>query len=333
MTASPTLIGLGAGLVAAVLFASLANNSALAILLFFLTPLPILLAGIGWGRPAALIAFLTSTALLGAVLSWHLVMIFGLFVGLPGFILSYLMLLHRVVPQSDVDANASAQVEWYPLGWVVAWASVIAGGLIGLGIVLLSGDADTYRKVMRAVFQEPAFRQFQEWAGAPAGPADMERVADRFAFYGLPFLGAASWLLVIVGNLWLAIRSAAISGLLIRPVPDFSRMNYPPFLLPAFLVALLLSLTSGLPGVAGMAFLGAFTYAWVLLGISVLYVLLAGSQLKTLVLTFAYVGLMVLPWLLVPPLTLLGIAEVFLNLRQRFWRSTTPPGNGLGPTH
>lgn len=330
MTASPTLIGLGAGLVAAVLFASLANNSALAILLFYVTPLPVLLAGIGWGRSAALLAFLSSTALLGAVLSWHSALTFALFIGLPGFIMSYLLLLNREVAPAP---GGSAQVEWYPVGWVIAWTSLIAGALVGFGLVLLSGDADSYRKAMRALFQEAAFKQFQELLGAGSQPADMDRVADRFAFYVLPFFGAASWLLVMVANLWLAARSASISGLLIRPVPDFTQIGYPAFFLPAFLAALLLSFASGLPGVVGMAFLGAFTCAWIILGMAVLHVFLAGSQLKALVLTLAYIGLALMPWLLVPPLTLLGIAESFLNLRQRIWRSTTPPGNGLGPTH
>ena len=44
MTASPLIIGIGAGIVAAVLFASQATNTALAMLLFYVTPLPLLLA-------------------------------------------------------------------------------------------------------------------------------------------------------------------------------------------------------------------------------------------------------------------------------------------------
>jgi hypothetical protein len=335
MTASPTLIGLGAGIVAAVLFASLANNSALAFLLFYLTPLPVLLAGIGWGRSAALLAFLTSTALLGVVLSWHSALTFALFVGLPGFILSYLMLLHREVGTAPAGpgGNPATRVEWYPFGWVIAWAAIIAGALVGIGLVLLSGDADTYRKAMRALFQDAAFKQFQELLGAGTSPAEMERIADRFAFYVLPFFGAASWLLVMVANLWLATRSASISGLLLRPVPSFSQITYPPFLLPAFLVALVLSFAPGLSGLAGMAFLGAFTCAWIILGMAVLHVFVAGSPLKLFVLTLAYLGLVLVPWLLAPPLTLLGIADHFLQLRQRIWRSMTPPGNGPGPIH
>ena len=42
------LIGLGAGAAAALLFASVASGSLISILLFYLAPLPILIAALGW---------------------------------------------------------------------------------------------------------------------------------------------------------------------------------------------------------------------------------------------------------------------------------------------
>ena len=98
MTVSPLLIGIGAGLVAATLFASLANNSMLAATLFYLTPLPILLAGIGWGVRAAQIAFVTAALLVAIVLNFTSAIAFSLCIGLPGVVLSYLMLLRREHP-------------------------------------------------------------------------------------------------------------------------------------------------------------------------------------------------------------------------------------------
>src|SRR6476661_7632366 len=49
------LIGAGAGFVSAALFASAATATALAGVLFYLAPLPICLAGLGWGWMAAAI--------------------------------------------------------------------------------------------------------------------------------------------------------------------------------------------------------------------------------------------------------------------------------------
>ncbi len=54
------LVGLGAGAASALLFASVASGSPLSILLFYLAPLPILIAAIGWSHWAALIAALAA---------------------------------------------------------------------------------------------------------------------------------------------------------------------------------------------------------------------------------------------------------------------------------
>src|SRR5262249_43090063 len=50
------LIGLGAGAAAALLFASVVSGSIAAIFLFYLAPLPILIAALGWSHVAGLIA-------------------------------------------------------------------------------------------------------------------------------------------------------------------------------------------------------------------------------------------------------------------------------------
>ena len=58
-------IGIGAGVAAALLFASVTSGSWLSILLFYLAPLPILIAGLGWSHWAALIAALPARSALG----------------------------------------------------------------------------------------------------------------------------------------------------------------------------------------------------------------------------------------------------------------------------
>ena len=44
------LIGIGAGAATALLFASVASGSPLSVLLFYLAPLPILMAALGWSH-------------------------------------------------------------------------------------------------------------------------------------------------------------------------------------------------------------------------------------------------------------------------------------------
>ena len=64
------LIGIGAGAAAALLFASVASGSPLSVPLFYLAPLPILIAAIGWSHWAALIAAVVAAAGLAAVFGW-----------------------------------------------------------------------------------------------------------------------------------------------------------------------------------------------------------------------------------------------------------------------
>src|SRR6266446_765625 len=61
------LIGLSAGAAAALLFASVASGSLLSVLLFYLAPLPILIAALGWSHWAALIAAVVASASLAAI--------------------------------------------------------------------------------------------------------------------------------------------------------------------------------------------------------------------------------------------------------------------------
>ena len=64
------LIGISAGAATALLFASVASGSALSVPLFYLAPLPILIAAMGWSHWAALIAAVVAAAGLAAVFGW-----------------------------------------------------------------------------------------------------------------------------------------------------------------------------------------------------------------------------------------------------------------------
>jgi hypothetical protein len=334
MTVSPHLIGIGAGLVAAALFASLANNSTLAVTLFYLTPLPILLAGIGWGVRAALLAFATAALLVAIILNLTTAVAFSLYIGMPGVMLSHLMLLRRELPpeapESAPNAGAGPTIEWYPLGRIIAWASLMAGGLIALGLAMLGGDGEGYRHAVKAIFDENALKQLQAILGADFGQEQFDRFVERFIRYILPAFAGGFWLLIMLVNLWLAAKSAAISGQLQRPLPSFAGLDYPPLLLVGFAAAAALTFASGLIGLAGTAFLGGISCAYLILGLAVVHIMAAGSQLKLLMLGLLYTGLFLTPWV-APILVLVGLAEPFLQLRRRVMQRPAPPANRAGP--
>src|SRR5205085_5398612 len=84
------LVGLGAGAAAALLFASVASGSIIATLLFYLAPLPILIAALGWSHWAALVAVLSAAGGLAAILGTYFFVAFLVGVGAPAWWLGYL---------------------------------------------------------------------------------------------------------------------------------------------------------------------------------------------------------------------------------------------------
>jgi hypothetical protein len=113
------LIGIGAGAVAALMFAALASGSLLSMALFYLAPLPILIAALGWSHVAAIAAALTGSTALFATFNSVFAVVFLIGVGLPAWWLGYLSLLAR-----PAITNGSEQIEWYPVGRLVLWAAL-----------------------------------------------------------------------------------------------------------------------------------------------------------------------------------------------------------------
>lgn len=330
MTASPHLIGIGAGIVASVLFVSLATNTALAMLLFYVTPLPLLLARLGWGRAAGQLAIVTAITLVGFIISVKSAMFYTLTIALPALVLGHLALLNRVMLPEDPEGRPLSDmppvVEWYPPGHIIAWAAVMAGALIALGLLLLGGGAENYHQAVRKIFQEVFIPQLQN-AGVTIDPARGERWIAFVSRLLLPALMAIAWMFILLLNLWLAARSASISGLLPRPWPSFANLEFPPLMTVGFVASVGLALLPDMPGIMAMSFVGAFGFAYLLLGLIVLHLVVADSPFKPLLLGGLYLAILFVDWgsLVV---AMVGLAEPFLELRQRALKRPAPPKSG-----
>src|SRR5258708_38116921 len=168
------LVGVGAGAASALLFASVASGSILATLLFYLAPLPLLIAALGWKHWAGLVAGFTAAASLGAILGIYFFTAFLIGLALPAWWLSYLSLLAR-----PVAANGSTTLEWYPIGRLVLWAA-----LIGAFLVILAGpnfgiDQESFQAPLRGTVPTGLRgRTPADAAGSPLGP-DTDRLSGR----------------------------------------------------------------------------------------------------------------------------------------------------------
>jgi hypothetical protein len=302
------LIGVGCGLVSALLFFSAARGGAgLGLLLFLLTPLPPLLAGLGWGWLPAAAGALVGALAIALVVAFPLGVGYLVAVGLPAALVAYLAYLSRPSP-SEPEGR-----EWYPLGRLLAALSLYAGALPVLALPWTGGSFDGLKPVA-AELVRAIVSQSGELRDRPPTEQQIEALADLVVAV-TPSAMAVYWLLIMTANLYLAGRIACASEHLGRAWPDLPALAYPagfPILLG---LALLAAFAPGAIGIAGASFTGALVFAY----------LLAGLALAHFV---ARRGARWLPWavyaallLLQPYATILvalaGLVEPMLKIKQR----------------
>jgi Predicted membrane protein (DUF2232) len=308
------LIGIGAGAAAALLFASLASGSLVALVLFYVSPLPILIAGMGWNYVAGLIAALFASASLAVALGGHFALAFMLGMGLPAWWLGYLALLAR-----PADGISPDKLEWYPAGRIVLWTAVLGASAITLAIPYFGTDAQTFHNNLKGGIE--AALGMRTAAGGELQPEKLIDT-DVLAKLAPPMVASLSTVILLI-NTWLAARVAKTSGQLRRPWPDLTAITFPRTAPVLFAVALAGVFLPGLPGIIADVFAAALMMAFAVLGFAVLHVLTRGTSGRPLVLGGVYTAVIIFGWPAII-LALLGLADTALDLRGRVTR-TRPP--------
>ncbi|MET0866560.1 MAG: DUF2232 domain-containing protein [Pseudorhodoplanes sp.] len=311
------LVGLGAGAASALLFASVASGSPLSVVLFYLAPLPILIAAIGWSHWSALIAALAAAIGLAAVFgSFFFLLAFLIGVGLPAWWLGYLALLAR----TDADGH----VEWYPTGRLVLWCAAIAAGLVIIAIPNFGLDEEQFRSGLRRAFE----RILKDQGRGPAGSAldvtsdSGKRLIDVLVTI-MPLAAAVLATVTSSLNLYLAARVVKVSGRFKRPWPDLSDIRFPLTAHLSFAAALFLSFMPGLVGTMGGIVAAALIMAYAILGFSVLHAITRNVGGRSFILSGAYLAVLIIGW---PALamTLLGLADAIFDFRKRAGAAKPP---------
>lgn len=318
---STALVGIGAGLTSALLFASVISGSLIAVVLFYAAALPVMIAAMGWSHRAGLVAAVAGAAVLGVWLGPEAGIAYALGVALPAWVLAYFALLGR--------SDGGTVREWFPVGSLVGLASLLGAGLGLAGALTLGSSYQAYRDGMQGAVE----MLLREQAGIPDGqPLVIPQINDPAAWVRLltaaipPGL-VAFWTLTMLVNLWLGARIAALSGRLARPWPDLRALRLPRWAVPALVGAVALVFLPGFLGLAGTLLLASLTMAFMVLGFSTLHALTLHASARPFLLTGAYLACVILVWLLVA-VALLGLAEQVFHLRARAAaRSGTRPAN------
>jgi uncharacterized protein YybS (DUF2232 family) len=308
------LIGLGAGAAAALLFASVASGVWLSIPLFYLAPLPILIAGLGWSHWAALIAAAAGAVGLAAVFGTVFFFAFLAGAGLPAWWLGYLAMLARPA----MNGSGNTQLEWYPPGRLVIWAAILAALTVILAIPNFGGDVQGFRSALHDALLQVLHSEAGIDAGAPASvPAvkNVERLV-HFLVVAVPPAAAVVATITSLFNLWLATRIVKFSALLKRPWPQLSDLTFPRTVAALLAATIVLNFAGGLIGIAAGVLTASLLMAYSVLGLAVLHAITQGMNSRAFVLGGAYAAVIVFGWPVLA-LCVLGLIETAFDLRAR----------------
>ena len=322
-------MGIGAGLASALLFVVTVQGTALALALAYLAPLPIMIATLGWGVDAGLVALCAACAVVAGAIEPFSGMLFGLTVALPAWGLAAFATLHgspwrldsfRRPPVPSAPLRPSAAPSAGPgVGTLVVVAAGIgiaigAGALVAM-IVVYGG----YQKGVETVatFLRPAIEEALGPSNLPDGFSldDILRLVVKFS----PPAIACSTTLMFAVNLYAAARSAQLSQRLTRSWPDVpTSLVLPPALGAILIVALGTWLAAPEPTSQFAAlFVGGLGVVYVLQGLAVLHALSRRVRGRPALIAALYVACLVAPKWVLPAVATIGLIESVASLRAR----------------
>ncbi|CAL77101.1 hypothetical protein; putative membrane protein [Bradyrhizobium sp. ORS 278] len=309
---APILIALAAGAASAVMFASIVSGVLFSLVLALLAPVPLMVAGIAWGRLSAAIGGVVATVCVIAALGFDRGEMFALYVALPAGWLSHLVLLGRPV----ADPAGQDVMEWYPTGNILLWIAVLATLIVAfvLGTDMLPLKESMQQLLPRALAQ----------AGAPDG-VDIQRLIE-LAVFMTPLMITMAMTIALTFNLAIAGWITFISGRLMRPWPRLRDAKLPLMTIPALLAIIGVCFMSEPVGLMARIMAAALLSAYALTGYAVLHTLTLLMRTRPLWLGLAYAPLLTFIWPLpMLAMTALGLADAAFDLRHRFGPRRPPP--------
>ncbi|HKS89668.1 MAG TPA: DUF2232 domain-containing protein [Stellaceae bacterium] len=271
-----------------------------AVILVYLTQLPLFVAGLWLGAGAAALAGAVGSLVLLAASD---VMAAALFAGMnavPVAVLVRQALLAR--------RRADGSVAWYPAGHLAAWLTAFALAGMAAALLLFGGPHGlqaALRTLVEEVLDRIVVRPSPERGDIAAGLALV-----------IPGIIAASWMVMAVANGALAQGVLARFGASWRPSPDIAGLGLPRWLPAVLAGAAAATIFAGAPRFIGVNVLIALTVPFCLAGLAVLHAAVRRLPNPPLALVFFYAMAAMFGWPFIAA-AVLGLLEPWLGLRRR----------------
>jgi hypothetical protein len=313
------LIALIAGAASALMFASIVSGALISLVLFYLAPLPLMVASIGWGPLCATLGGIGAALGLGALFGLPYCLAFAVTVALPAWWLGHLVLLGRQVTAAPLatEAPAAPEIEWYPVGRLLLWIAGFATLTTIAALLTLGTDAETITGMLRRGLMRILRTADPQVAGE----------ADQFVDALVTIAPAAATIVAMMTltlNLWLSAKVTATSGRLRRPWPDLMTAELPPMTLAVLCIALAFCFTGGLLAILAQIATAALMMAYALTGFAVLHTLTLALKSRAFWLGSTYAVVVVFGWPVIA-MVILGLADAVFGFRERFLRNRQPP--------
>jgi hypothetical protein len=315
------LIAIAAGSASALMFASIISGALISLLLFYLAPLPLMVAALGWGPLSATVGGIVAAIGLGAIFGLPYCIAFAVTIALPAWWLGHLALLGRPITSGASTGNGASPVapdlEWYPVGRILLWTSGFAALTTMAALLTLGTDPAAINGALR----RGLLRMLGPREMASTGEA--EQWIDAVVTIA-PVAAAIVAMMTLTLNLWLAAKITATSGRLHRPWPDLKSAALPPMTLVALCVAIAFCFAGGLLAILALIVTAALMVTYALTGFAVLHTLTLALKSRALWLGCTYAIMLVFGWPVLA-MVVLGLADAIFGFRQRYLRAKPPP--------
>ncbi|MBM3564866.1 MAG: DUF2232 domain-containing protein [Alphaproteobacteria bacterium] len=301
------LFAVVAGAASAVAALSFLVGAPGAMMLIYVGPLPLILAGLSLGLKPALIAALTGVTTSGVATGGNGALLYAAGHALPAILIIGLALQRRADPESEG--------RWYPHGHIVAWLALLAAFALAAAALTLS-DGDGFRAAVTAHIEKGLGLLMPQLEST-----DLDRIGRMMS--GLfPGWIAASWVAMAVVNAVIAEVILTRSDRAIRPKPAWGAdMTLPDWLSWALVGAAILALFGALIGAGDVGYMGrnlalVLALPYFLLGLAVVHGLAYRTQQPRAILVGFYAILIVSSWALLA-VAAIGVLENWIGLRDR----------------